>query len=86
LRPSLAFESGEQALLRLRADAGHSLKSSLACGGTELVGARHAERAPDLDHPLRCDAKEASQPNELGLYLALELVELRDVSGLDQLA
>ena len=45
-----------------------------------------AERLPDLDHPLRPDAEEATEPDELGLHLAFELVELRDAAGLDELA
>ena len=47
---------------------------------------RDAERAPDLDHPLRADAEEAAEPDELRPHLLLELVELRDAARLDELA
>jgi hypothetical protein len=44
------------------------------------------ERARDRDEPRRTDPEEAAETDELGLYLALELIELGDRSRLDELA
>ena len=67
-------------------DARHGPQPARRAAVAELVRGRDAERAADLDHPLRRDPEEAAEPDELGLHLALELVELRDLAGLDELA
>ena len=60
---------GEQALLRLRPDARNRRQPSCARRLAELLGRADAERAPDLDHPLRADTERAAEPDELGLAL-----------------
>ena len=52
----------------------------------ELRERAHAERAADLEHPLARDAEEPPEPDELRRDLALELVQLGDLAGLDELA
>ena len=45
-----------------------------------------AQRAPDLDHPLRAHAQEAAERHELRRRRPLELGQLGDVARLHQLA
>ena len=85
-RPLGALEPRQHALLGLRPDARHVPEPSLARGPAELVGRAHVERAPELDHPLRPDPEEAAEADELRPHLAVQLVQLRDPAGLDQLA
>jgi hypothetical protein len=82
----LAVEPLEQPTLGLRPDARDGGQPPFARSLAELVCCRHAERSADLDHALRPDPEEAPEPDQLGLHLALELVELRDAPGLDELA
>ena len=86
LRLPFALECGEQALFRLRSDPRDRRQPPFPRRHPELLGAGDAERLSDLDHPLRPDAEEATKPDELGLHLAFELVELGDATGLDELA
>ena len=51
----------------------------------ELVGRADAERAPEVDHPLRPEADEAAEPDQLRLHLVLQLVDLGQPAGLDEL-
>ena len=46
---------------------------------------RHVERAGDLEHPLRPEPDQAAEADQLRPQLALELVELGDPAGLDEL-
>ena len=46
---------------------------------------RDSEHAPDLEHPLDRDAEEAAEPGQLRRDLALELLQLGDLAGLDEL-
>ena len=55
-------------------------------GLAQLVGGSDAERAADLDRALRPEAEQPPEADELRRDLALELVELRDPPGLDELA
>ena len=86
LRLPFAFERGEEALLRLRSDPRNRCQPPFPRRHPELLGGGDAERFSDLDHPLRADAEKAAKPDEFGLHLAFELVELREVTGLDELA
>src|SRR5204862_2335843 len=54
-------------------------------GRAQILDRAHAERAPDRDQPLRPDAEEAAQRYELWLDLALELLELGQPAGRDEL-
>ena len=85
LRAALLLERVQHSPLRLRADAGNGGQASFTCRCTELVRGRDAEGSTDLHHPLRPDAQVAPEPDELWLHLSLELVQLRDASGLDEL-
>ena len=66
---------------RARTSAGPARAAVLNSSAVEI-----SERAADLDHPLRRDPEKAAEPDELGPHFALELVELRDRPGLDELA
>ena len=72
--------------LGVRADAGHLLQAPLARRGVELLDRPHAEYAPDLEHPLRGDADEPPEADELRPEVPLELVQLCDRPGLHELA
>ena len=82
----LLLEPLQEALLGRRSDAAHLLQPPLASRGPQLVDGAHAEHPSDLEHPLRGDAQEAPQAHELRLDFSLELVQLRDRPGFDQLA
>src|SRR5439155_14690957 len=75
----------QQSSLRLRPDPRNRGQPSRARGLPELVRGRDTERAADLDHPLRADAEKPGETDELGLHLALQVVELGDAAGLDEL-
>ena len=59
--------------------------SGLGCGA-QLVDGADAEAATDLGHPRRPDADQPPEPDELRRQLGLELAQLGDLAGLDQLA
>jgi hypothetical protein len=82
---SRLLEPGEDALLRLRADAGSGSQAPCARRLAKLIRRLRAERARDLDRPLRLQAEQAAEADELRLDLALQLVELCDRPGLDEL-
>jgi hypothetical protein len=86
LGPPFTFQAFEDSPLRLRPDPGGGRQPSSTCRLAKLVGGGHSERAADLDHPFRPDAEEPSEPDQLRLHLALELLELGDASRLDELA
>ena len=83
---SRPLERGEELGLGLRADAGHAREPALGCGRPKLLRSSHAQRPADLDRPFRPQAQEPPQPDELGRDFALELVQLRDLPRLDELA
>ena len=85
LRAALVLEPVEQAPLRLRPDPGDRRQASGTRGFAELVGRRDAERAADLHHALGPDAEEAAKPDQLRLHVALELLQLRNPPGFDEL-
>ena len=76
----------EQLPLRLRPDPRHLPKAALARCLAQLLECPHAEHSPDLEHPLDRDAEEAAEPRQLGRDVALELLQLRDLAGLDELS
>src|SRR5581483_7804406 len=80
-----AVERREQLRLLLRPDARHLAQPAGRGGLAELRRGPYSERARDL-HRLPCaDPEIASEPDEIGLHLALELLELGDLAGLDEL-
>ena len=81
----LGRESLEEARLGHGADAAHRAKPAGERGGPELVRRVDVQRPPDLEHPLRRDADEAPEADELRLHLPLQLLELGDRAGLHQL-
>jgi predicted TIM-barrel fold metal-dependent hydrolase len=85
-RLSLALERGQDPLLRLRAHTGNGGETAVAGGGAELVRSAYAERAAHLDHPAWADPEETAETDELRLHLSLELVQLGDAPGFDELA
>jgi hypothetical protein len=82
----VAGERGHEPRLGLRADAGDVGQAARGGGLAQLVGRAHLERAGDLQRPPRGQAEVAAEPDQLRRQLALELGELRDPAGLDELA
>ena len=78
-------QRGQQLRLRLRPDSRDALQPSRGSGLAELVHRPHSERAPDLDRPLRPEAEQPPEADQLRRDLALQLVELCDPPRLDQL-
>ncbi len=85
LLPAFALQPLEQAPLCLLTDTGNRGQPPSVRRLAKFVRGRDAERAPDLHHPLRTHSQEAAEPDQLGLNLALELVELGDATCLDEL-
>jgi hypothetical protein len=81
-----ALERGQDLGFGRRADPGDLPETAAGGRVAQLVGVRHVQRVPDLHEPLRREADEAGQPNELGANGCLQLVELREPPGLDELA
>src|SRR5206468_11863940 len=81
----LARQAGEDLPLGHGADAGDLLEPSLRRCRAQVVGGPDAERPAERDHPLRAEADEAPQRDELRLDLALELLELGETAGGDEL-
>ena len=74
-----------QLALGLGPDPRHLLQSSGLGRLAQLRERADAEHASDLEHALDRDAEEAPEPGELRRDLALELLQLGDLAGLDQL-
>ena len=74
-----------QLALGLGPDPRHLLQSSGLGRLAELRERADAEHASDLEHALDRDAEEAPEPGQLRRDLALELLQLGDLAGLDQL-
>ena len=81
----LALERGLQLALGLRPDPGHLSQPALARRLAQLLEVADSEHAPDLEHPLDRDAEEAAEPGQLRRDLPLELPQLGDLAGLDEL-
>ena len=88
LRPrlGLARERLEDPRLVLRADPGHGPQPAGGRGGAELLGGADAERAGDVDRPPGAEPEIAPEPHQARGEVALQLGELGDLPGLDQLA
>ena len=80
----LSRQRRTQLALRLRPDPRHLLQPSRVSCLAQLRKRAHAEHASDLEHPLDRDAEEPSEPGQLRRDLALELLQLGDLTGLDQ--
>ena len=74
-----------QLALGLGPDPRHLLQPSGLGRLAQLRERADAEHASDLEHALDRDAEEAPEPGELRRDLALELLQLGDLAGLDQL-
>ena len=85
-RLRVAGERVEELRLELRADAGHAAQPPGGRRLAQLLGGPDVERLRDLDRAPRGQPEVAAEPDQPGRQLALELGELRDVAGLDQLA
>ena len=85
-RPFTARESGEELRLRLRPDPGHLPQAPFRRSRAELVHGPHSERARDLRRPLGTEPEQPTEPDELRRDLALQRVQLREPSRLDELA
>jgi hypothetical protein len=70
----------------LRADSWRAPQPPLARRLAKLVGGADPERARQLDRAPRIQAEIPAEADEIGCELALELVELGDRTGFDQLA
>ena len=71
---------------RLRADPRHGREPFLRRGRPQLRQRPDPERVPELAHPLRRDAEQRGDADQLRQRLRLQLVQLCDAPGLDQLA
>ena len=67
-------------------NARHALQRALAGDPAEVVRGFDAKGGGDLQHPLRRDAQQAAEPDELRSSPAAELVQLGDRAGLCELA
>ena len=86
-RPRLvgAGKGGQELRLLLRADPRHLLEPS-GCGRLAQLGrVADAERLRDQHRLLRPDSEVAPEADEVGLHFALELLQLGDLAGLDEL-
>src|SRR5581483_7830483 len=81
-----ALQCGENPRLRLGADAGRLAQPAGGRGGAELRGRPHAQRLPDLRRPPRAEPEQPPERGELRRDGALELAQLREPAGLDELA
>src|SRR5205807_9677230 len=82
---TLAREADADLALRFRPDSLHLAKSPGVCGRTQLVCSPDSQLAAERHHPLWAQADEASERDELRLDLALELFELAEPPGGDEL-
>ena len=71
---------------RLRPDPRHGPQPPGRRRLAQLVGRADAERPRDLDRALRAQPEVAAEADEVGRELALELRQLGDLAGLDELA
>ena len=85
-RLALAIERLQEPRLGLRPDARHGPQP--ACGRrlAELVGGADPERPSELHRALRAEPEVAAEADEIRGHLALELRQLGDLAGLDELA
>ena len=72
--------------LGLRPDARHLAQAPLLGRFAELVQRRDPERPADLDAALGAHTEQPPEPDQVRRQLALQVGELLDVAGLDELA
>ena len=84
-RLPLAGERFEQLRLALRPDPRHAAQPPGRRRLAQLAGRPHAERPRDLERARGAQAEVAAEADQLGRELALELRQLGDLAGLDQL-
>ena len=82
---ALAREAREDLSLGLGPDPFDVAQAARFRRGAQLVRGADAELAAERDHPLRPEADEPAERDELRLDLALELFELGEATGLDEL-
>src|SRR5581483_10624092 len=82
----VALQRGEDLRLRDGPDPRRLAQSSCQRGGAKLRRGRDGERLRDRDDALRRQPEQAAEADELGLDGVLELLELFDRAGLDELA
>ena len=85
-RHGFAGQRLEQPRLGLRPDPRHGAQAARGGRLAQLGGRPDAERPRELDRALRAQAEVAAQADQLGRELALELRQLGDRAGLDELA
>ena len=71
---------------RLRADPGHRVEPPGRRCLAQLGQRADPERVAELSHPLGREAQQPCHPDELRQRLRLELLQLRQLAGLHQLA
>ena len=87
-RPDLAAQTREPLAdpgSRLRADPWNALEA-IRFDGSQLLQRPHVERRAELAHSLRREPEQPADRDELGHHLRLELAQLRQLAGLDELA
>ena len=85
-RLRLRVQALEDPALGRGPDARHALQRALAGDPAEVLRGLGAERGGDVQHPLRRDAEQAAEPDQLRSNPAAELVQLGDRAGLCELA
>src|SRR5205085_2912559 len=58
------LELREDLALGVRPDPGHLTQPPAERGFSKRLDARHLERVPDREHPLRREAEQAAEPDE----------------------
>ena len=78
-------EAGEDLPLGLGPDARSLLEPPSGSCRAKLVGGPNPERPPERHHSLRAETDQVPERDELWLHRALELIELHDAAGGDEL-
>lgn len=79
-------ETGPDLLRCLRSDACHLRQPTRLRSLPQTTDRSNVQRLPELPHPLRREAEQTADADELRQRLCLELAQLRELTGLDQLA
>src|SRR5256885_4853789 len=82
----ITAERVQEPRLGLRPDAGNAAQPARRRRLAKLVDRAHAERASELERTLRAETEVATEADQIGRELTLELGQLGDGARLDELA